>query len=380
MGVVMLRSLFIYGDIGENFDATSLPFIKRSGGIDARIAVLGLGGPSWEPYFNRVFRERWIRLGAQHIFSITPDENMEVEQNVYEDLFKCSGLLICGGDTRKYYKAYVSNAKMNNAINTLYRKGIPIAGVSAGALISTSPCTIWGSKVSTDQNEFIIRSSYDKTIQENELETGNGLGLIKNCMVEPHFSEFGGFSRLIAAMQKTSAKLGIGCDEPICLEITDETRVKIHGMGRAYYVINNTDDFTVKIFEPGQEFQLNRTLNGKVVSGQGNFSYWIETLSDYYESKTGMRFFPGTLNIQLDEPYDLPTDVIRLEKEEYGGTVSVSIQECSIFGRKAFILRTDGNASDIGDHPRTIVEVATDVKLRERYGLKDGDLVEVKLN
>lgn len=93
-----------------------------------------------------------------------------------------------------------------------------------------------------------------------------------------------------------------------------------------------------------------------------------------------MRFFPGTLNIQLDEPYDLPANVIRLEKEEYSGSVSVSIQECSIFGRKAFILRTDGNASDNGDYPRTIIEIATDVKLREYYSLKDDDVVDVKLN
>lgn len=128
-----------------------------------------------------------------------------------------------------------------------------------------------------------------------------------------------------------------------------------------------------------QEFKLDRTLKGRVVSGQGNFSYWIEKLSPYYELKTGMILFPGTLNIQLEEPYDLPTDVIRLEKEEYGGTVSVSIQPCTIFGRKAFILRTDGNASDTGEHPRTIIEIATDVKLREIYRLNDGDLVEVEL-
>ncbi|MBP3963162.1 DUF120 domain-containing protein [Paenibacillus lignilyticus] len=123
-----------------------------------------------------------------------------------------------------------------------------------------------------------------------------------------------------------------------------------------------------------------KTLIGKVVPGLGNFAYWIEKLSAYYESKTGMILFPGTLNIELDEPYDLPTNVMRLEKAEYNGTVSVSIQECSIFGRKAFILRTDGNAAGTGDHPRTIIEIATDVKLREHYSLSDDDVVEVKIS
>jgi riboflavin kinase len=121
-------------------------------------------------------------------------------------------------------------------------------------------------------------------------------------------------------------------------------------------------------------------LSGKVVSGLGNFSYWIEKYQSIYKEKTGIVLFPGTLNVQLKEPYTLPSDVIRLEKEEYGGTVSVSILPCKIFGRKSFILRTDANARGKGDHPKTIIEIATDVKLRDKYSLKDGDLVEVVIS
>jgi riboflavin kinase, archaea type len=118
-------------------------------------------------------------------------------------------------------------------------------------------------------------------------------------------------------------------------------------------------------------------LRGKVVSGIGNFSFWIEKLHEHYFLKTGMRLFPGTLNLELEEPYSLPKQVIRLEAQEYDGTVTVNIVPCSIFGRKAFILRTDANEEGRGHHPRTIIEVATDVKLRDQFRLKDGDVVEV---
>ena len=118
-------------------------------------------------------------------------------------------------------------------------------------------------------------------------------------------------------------------------------------------------------------------LSGKVVSGMGNFSYWIEKLNDHYFGKTGMRLFPGTLNIQLDTPYTLPREVIRLEGHEYGGSVSVNILRCSILGKSAFILRTDANEEGRGHHPRTIVEVATDVRLRDHFHLNDGDTVEI---
>jgi riboflavin kinase, archaea type len=122
-----------------------------------------------------------------------------------------------------------------------------------------------------------------------------------------------------------------------------------------------------------------KVLRGRVTSGTGNFSYWIERLSAHYERKTGMLFFPGTLNVQLDHPYSVPAEVIRLEKEEYGGTVSVSIVPCRVFGRAAFILRPDRIEQGQSFRPRSVVEIACDVKLREVYGLEDGDMVEIEL-
>ena len=118
-------------------------------------------------------------------------------------------------------------------------------------------------------------------------------------------------------------------------------------------------------------------LTGKVKSGMNNLSYWMEKLHELYTAKTGMSLYPGSLNIELEQPFALPDGAMRLEKEEYGGTVSLSMFPCEIFGRKAFILRTDKNATGYGDHPPNIIEVITDVKLRDEYNLSDGDIVEV---
>ena len=120
-------------------------------------------------------------------------------------------------------------------------------------------------------------------------------------------------------------------------------------------------------------------VRGKVVSGRADFGFWIERLNPFYEKKTGMRLYPGTLNIELPDPYSLPSNVIRLEANEYGGTVSVNIVPCRIFDRNAFLLRTDRNEQGTGHHSRNIIEIATDVRLRDAYQLQDGDWVEVEL-
>ena len=92
-----------------------------------------------------------------------------------------------------------------------------------------------------------------------------------------------------------------------------------------------------------------------------------------------MQLFAGTLNVKLEQPWSVPQGCLRLEGEEYGGTVTVNIVPCSIFDRAAFILRTTANEEGRGHHPRTIIEIATDVKLREAHQLQDGDCVEVEI-
>ncbi len=120
-------------------------------------------------------------------------------------------------------------------------------------------------------------------------------------------------------------------------------------------------------------------LRGKVVTGVGDFAQWIRKLHDHYLRKTGLSLYPGTLNLELDEPYSVPKDCLRLEADEYGGTVSVNLVPCRIFERPAVILRTDKNESGDSVHSKRIVEVACEVKLRDVHGLVDGDEVEVIL-
>src|ERR1043166_1739899 len=90
---------------------------------------------------------------------------------------------------------------------------------------------------------------------------------------------------------------------------------------------------------------------GKVCSGKGDFAQWISKLSDHYRRRTGLALFPGSLNVRLDELYHIPPNPVRLEAAEYGGTVSVSLVPCTVFGRRAFILGTDKEEAGQGGEP-----------------------------
>ena len=122
-------------------------------------------------------------------------------------------------------------------------------------------------------------------------------------------------------------------------------------------------------------------LYGEIRTGVGNFSHWLDKLEPHYTRKTWMLLFPGTLNVHLTSgSFRTPSNALRLEKEEYGGRVSVSIVPCKIVGRKAFILRPDTDTGKHGDPPERILEIATDVNLRDTHNLKDGDVVDVEIS
>lgn len=114
-------------------------------------------------------------------------------------------------------------------------------------------------------------------------------------------------------------------------------------------------------------------LNGKVKKGLGNASFWVKKIEEIFYEKTGMKLFHGTLNIELEEPYELENYWI-INKEEYGGTQDVYVQKCEILGEQAYIVRSKKTA-----HKLNIIEIVSDIKFRESFNLKDEDNINVEI-
>lgn len=133
-----------------------------------------------------------------------------------------------------------------------------------------------------------------------------------------------------------------------------------------------------------------RRLRGIVVTGTGDLAGRMRTvpgLLDAYERRTGLRLHPGSLNVQLEEEFRVPPGAARLEREDYGGAVAAWLVPCTIArvagasdGVGAFIVRTERNEAGDGVHPRTLIEVVSDQRLRDALGVADGDEVVVDLS
>jgi len=118
-------------------------------------------------------------------------------------------------------------------------------------------------------------------------------------------------------------------------------------------------------------------FTGKVVAGLGEGQYYI-SLDGYrnqFLEKLGFEPYPGTLNLQLKEPfgqheaYAIKIDGFKDAARTFGGGKCYAIR---IGGVKGAIIRPDRSS-----YPLNLVEIIAPVNLRKTLGLKDGDEVEV---
>ncbi|WP_325379511.1 DUF120 domain-containing protein [Methanocella sp.] len=130
-----------------------------------------------------------------------------------------------------------------------------------------------------------------------------------------------------------------------------------------------------KIFEDGHV----QRIKGRVTTGLGEGQYYIslDGYREQFKEKLGFEPYPGTLNLQLKEPFAHPeASAIKIE--------GFKDATRTFGGGKCYVVRIDGircavMRPDRSSYPLNLVEIIAPVNLRKTLGLKDGDEVEVIL-
>lgn len=130
---------------------------------------------------------------------------------------------------------------------------------------------------------------------------------------------------------------------------------------------------------------MNELLKGTVEAGVNDASRWLSLFNAEYSRKLGMPIFPGSLNLRLEQPFDWLAPgyqpfIVHFGQEEYGGERDILLLPCVLANlerRRAFLWTAVHPVLGVGTGD--VVEIVTDVKLREVYGLADGAVVEVEV-
>ena len=222
------RLLFLLGGSAA-FDVTAEAFVPVAGGRDATIALLLQGGEGWEEYLPE-YTQPWLRRGVTRYHTIVPGKDGTLDLCAASaSLRDATGIFIGGGHTPTYHRLYTTEP-IRTLIRSSYERGIPIAGVSAGALIAPEICAI-----------------PPEDTGDNSVRILSGLGLISDVIIGVHFTELNALPGVLEAMAKTQTPTGWGIDEAACALFEDGRFKRALGQPVHEIVMTGTETGTFRV-------------------------------------------------------------------------------------------------------------------------------------
>jgi cyanophycinase len=182
-------------------------FVALAGGTDARIAVVPTAsslGPEIVDVYDALFR----KLGARDVVGVRPQTREDAEDPALVGrLDDVTGIFMTGGNQLKL-SAIVNGTAFGDAIVAAHRRGVVVAGTSAGASIQSSHMVAFGPGGSTPKQRMT--------------QLAAGLGLIRDVVIDQHFAQRNRYGRLLMLVAQSPGLLGIGIDEDTAAVVSEE--------------------------------------------------------------------------------------------------------------------------------------------------------------
>lgn len=121
-----------------------------------------------------------------------------------------------------------------------------------------------------------------------------------------------------------------------------------------------------------------RLLTGSVSSRFKAAGPNLKTVEAIILERTGLQSMAyGTLNVTLEHDFIVRTDTA-VEPHEYMNQERLKLQRCRVRGQRMFIMRPHTHEPPYGS-AANVLELISPIKLREEWGLVDGDILEIEI-
>ncbi len=198
-------SLFIIGG-GSRPTSMVERIIKESGLNEGGYAII-LPMASAEPDSSFYYaKKQFNELGLNNIFKQVYTGDEVPVQSKLDSLKNARLIYIPGGDQDRFMKA-IAGSPAANVLRENYMNGGMIAGTSAGAAVMSKQM-ITGTELKHPEYHSTFRN-----LEEDNLELKEGLGMLKNVIIDQHFVKRSRYNRLLTAIIENPEIKGIGIDE-----------------------------------------------------------------------------------------------------------------------------------------------------------------------
>jgi len=207
------------------------------------------------------FKTQMVKLTSNPIVML--NFNKETAQNkvLTDSLQKAKLIFISGGDQVRFMNI-VQNTPIKTAIQKAYENGSTISGTSAGAAVMSEKMITGNQKLQKEYSGTFDNIRYDN------LETSEGLGLLKTAVIDQHFLKRNRYNRLISALVEFPILTGIGIDEATAI-IVRNNQIEVAGDSEVIVVRNpkgilkakknnliSIESLQMSIYNAGQKFNI----------------------------------------------------------------------------------------------------------------------------
>jgi len=197
-------------------------FVELAGGKKADILVVPTASQS-QAEMGEQYIKVFSKLGARSVDVLKVQVRDEAnEQAAIGQVTAASGIFISGGSQSRLV-ALLSGTRVMEAIRVRNAEGVVVAGTSAGASILASHMMLGGTGLAGTSSEAAAR--------KNMVELAAGFGLLKDMIVDQHFSERGRMGRLLSVYAANPGLLCVGLDEDTAVLIDHTGMLEVLGSG-----------------------------------------------------------------------------------------------------------------------------------------------------
>lgn len=252
--------LFIIGG-GDRSDALMKQVLSIAD-LTKKDYIVVLPMSSEEPDSSFIFfKTQMIKLTSNPVVMLNFNATTAQNKALTDSLQKAKLIFISGGDQVRFMNV-VHNTPIKTAIQKAYENGSTISGTSAGAAVMSEKMITGNQKLQKEYSGTFDNIRYDN------LETSEGLGLLKTAVIDQHFLKRNRYNRLLSALVEFPALTGIGIDESTAI-IVRNNQIEVAGESEIIVVRNpkgilkakqnnliSIESLQMSIYTAGQKFNI----------------------------------------------------------------------------------------------------------------------------
>ncbi len=220
--------------------------------------VLPMSSGNTESAFQSMYREL-TGLGAVNIYNFNVEEGEVVPESRLDSIRNADFIYMTGGVQSRFMNV-VRGTPVVEAIQDAYYNGAVVAGTSAGAAVM-SKNMLTGRQLRDDAPDGY------RTIQSDNIELVDGLGLLPTVIIDQHFLWRSRLNRLVSASIQNPDQLGVGIDESTAIVVQGNT-ARVAGESQVVVIHNREGEYRsvdgllgaqgmkLSVYLPGEFFNI----------------------------------------------------------------------------------------------------------------------------